>query len=489
MIRLIVGISELTPGWQSIFQQLGIEVEPIDFSKSLENSYSSLIINSEHAEEDLAKIYRFLNKTGGGCIFTKPVKHTFSRERTASNHRIEFPDEYESSVKSFYLGSGLVFTMDANPDEEWSSNNYKRKRFPFKKDYHPDELVSKINRHALSHTLLIQLKELHYHRKLPFIYKWHSPTKNPFFAFRVDTDFGNKKSISSLYNLAQEFNIRMTWFLHVQAHEEWLDYFQSFKNQEIALHGYEHGTSNSYEHIINNIERGKQKMIDAGLAPNGFCVPYSIWTDTLGDVLTTFDFDYSSEFTLGYDTDPFYPVHQSELHQTLQIPIHPICTGSLNRKKASPDEMIEYFEKVIAQKMSQNENVIFYHHPMQIGIEVWEVIFKKVKAEGLQSLTFSEIAEFWKNRVYANIEASYDPDALTLYCNSDSPELLLNVSLNSNEYYLIEASQINKPLTSFEVQETTTVRKQSDYEKKELSANKFQLLKTSILDWKNRRNL
>ena len=48
----------------------------------------------------------------------------------------------------------------------------------------------------------------------------------------------------------------------MRAHEKWIHHFSSLKKQEIALHGYEHGTSSSYEHIITNIQQGKQIIDD-----------------------------------------------------------------------------------------------------------------------------------------------------------------------------------------------------------------------------------
>lgn len=62
MIRLCVGISSLTPAWQSLFDQLGIQAEEIDFSKSLSLNYSCLIINDQHNRDELKKAETFSRK-------------------------------------------------------------------------------------------------------------------------------------------------------------------------------------------------------------------------------------------------------------------------------------------------------------------------------------------------------------------------------------------------------------------------------------------
>jgi len=489
MIRLSIGITNLTPGWTSLFQQMGILAEEINFSKSLASSYSALIINSDLDHSNIQKIHSFLTQSSGGLLLTKNYTTLFSSDRTSSQTKTELPKNYSSRIKSFYLSSGLIYCLKFDPDKEFSNNKYGRKRFPFKTDIHPDEIVSDVDRDSLRLSLEILFKELHYHRHLPFLSKWHSPTVKPFFAFRVDTDFGDKPSIQNLYALAGKHNIPMTWFLHVRAHEEWLSYFHAMKNQEIALHGYEHGTSKSYEHVINNIERGKQLMIDAGIEPKGFCVPYSIWNNTLAEILPKFNFKYSSEFTLGYDTLPFNPIHEHNQHPTLQIPIHPICTGSLGRKNASVDEMKEYFTITLEQNIAQLKNVIFYHHPLQPGLEIWDIIFKKVNDAGFTKLTFSEIADFWQKRQNAHIEAFFDMDSSTLQCESNTPDLFLNISTKPSEFHILEASKANSPLNSFDSIKTPPIKYLSSNTIKELNGNKFKLLKTSIMDWKNRIKL
>ena len=489
MIRLCIGISTISPGWQSLLEQIGIQFEEIDFSYNLAEKYSCLIINSRINQHALNKIYHYTNKHSGGILCTKIARTLFKKERILSNLILDVPHHLKKLIHSFYVGAGKLFSLDFEPDSEFKKNNSRRKRFPFKNGIHPDELVSSVDKASLKNAIEYVLHQLHYHRGVPYVSKWHSPAKKPIFAFRIDTDFGNKTSIQKLFDLANHYNIPITWFLHVKAHEDWLDFFHSFKNQEIALHGYEHGTSSSYEQISSNIEQGYQLMKDADLEPDGFCVPYSIWNNSLADVLNTYAFKYSSEFTLGYDTVPFFPIHREEKHSTLQIPIHPICTGSLNRNNIDEKGMLDYFEMILQKKLDQYNNVIFYHHPLQYGLEVWKSIFDQVNTYNLTKCTFSEIATFWKQRVKTNLDILFDRDTATLTCNTANQNLILKISTNSKNFYLLKASKVNKTLHSFEALPMPKNDDLSLSTYKELTGNRGQLLKSSILDWKNRKTL
>jgi len=61
------------------------------------------------------------------------------------------------------------------------------------------------------------------------------PDDMPLFIFRIDTDFADFNRIKALFILCEHYNISATWFVDVHS-KEILDYYGSFRNQEIALH-------------------------------------------------------------------------------------------------------------------------------------------------------------------------------------------------------------------------------------------------------------
>lgn len=509
MRNLCIGISNLTPGWNVVLEQIGVWYEEIDFDSDLIDSYSCLIIN-ETVSRDIKEVLKEYISSGGSVLETDKADIFYQKK---SDRKVDFL--LNDSDKALFSGipfidlyrkvtlipngkyfSGLIDLAEderaigflgLDPDEILSDYKYKRRRFPFKDDMHPDEIVSATDKSKVISLITILLKELHYRNGLPFVNKWSSPSEQPYFAFRIDSDFGDESSIRNLYSIGKQYDIPFTWFLHVEAHEDWLHIFREFEKDEIALHGYEHGTSDSYEHVFNNIEKGHQLLNDTQFDVSGFCAPYGLWNETLADVLTTFDYNYSSEFTAGYDGLPFHPVFENQIHPTLQIPIHPVCTGSLNRRHASINEMEHYFMEVLRTKASKHEPVIFYHHPMQPGAEIWKSIFAKVHELGLTPLSFSQIADFWKKRSNAHIKPRmFDEHILRI--ESDQPEILFQVSSDHHSFELYQnAAEIPLPVIA-----NKTINNHIEMGTElinELRSGRLKLLKTSILDWKNRRRL
>ena len=514
MRNLCIGIIELSPGWKSILDQIGVWYQQVDSFKDLLTSYSVIIVNKPVSPEEEEQLHAF--NDDGGSILETPSGDTFSHARftvakkvktLVNNYSIPFlqhipyldiynevqlyngQDNFSGLIDFERIQKGIVCNLGVNPDTLIADNSHIRKRFFFKEGSHPDELVSKVSKGALVDLISSLLKELHFQQGLPFINKWISPEEKPVFAFRIDSDFGDKESIQDLYSIASEYDIPMTWFLHVKAHEDWLASFHEFKEHEIALHGYEHGTSDSYEHLFSNIETGLQLLVDAGFNPEGFCVPYGIWNEPLAEVLQKFEFRYTSEFTIGYDALPFKPIHKNSELSSIQIPIHPICTGSLNRKSVSEEEMKEYFLNVFEAKVSSFQNTVFYHHPLQPGTQIWKEIFTKVNELGLTKLTFQEYASFWENRTKASCSAAINLENGELAFSGELEGIFVQVSKSHTSFELIKRTSEEQITSSANFEYHHSARKLTEQDIQLLKSNKLQLLKTSLLDWKNRIRL
>ncbi len=513
MKQLCIGIIELNTGWKILLDQIGVWHKEIDFAQDLASQYSVIIVNQSVTPEQEDQLHHFNDK--GGSILETPNGDLFSHARFTTKKKVQrlintrnipfldhipFLDVYGEA--DLYNGQdnfdglvdfekhelGVVCNLGINPDDLITNTDYSRKRFFFQHEKHPDELVSNSSKGYLADLISSILKELHFQQGLPFVCKWTSPKEQPVFAFRIDSDYGDKDSVKALNKIGAKHKIPMTWFLHVEAHEDWLSLFHEFEGQEIALHGYEHGTSTSYEHVLNNIERGVQLLKDAGFDPKGFCAPYGIWNDTLAEVLQKFEFEYTSEFSIGYDALPFLSTFENQELECLQIPIHPICTGSLIRRKADLKQMKEYFFEVMKNKLSRFEPVLFYHHPLQPGTEIWDDVFMKVNELGLTKLSFSEYSRFWKQRSSIHIEASIQPESKELVFKGNPADLLIQVSKSHSSFELLRADE-NGTIKSPGEFDYHAPNKPSKEEINQLTSNKLQLLKTSFLDWRNRKRL
>ena len=513
MKKLCIGIQELTSGWQVILDQVGVWYEKLSYKKDLSSSYSSIILNALITEKEEEKLHHFVEQ--GGTVLETQLGECFSFARFTTTKKVErilnhgkFPflrhipfldihtkaelyngqDDFKGLIDFEPYGKGAVCNLGINPDEIVANNKCVRKRFFFKTGMHPDELVSKVSKASLTELIVTILKELHFFQKLPFVCKWTSPKEQPIFAFRIDSDYGEESTVRALAGLGKKQNVPMTWFLHVAAHEDWLPVFHEFKAQEIALHGYEHGTSESYENIFNNIEKGLQLLKDADFDPKGFCVPYSIWNDSLAEVLQKFEFEYTSEFSVGYDGLPFYPIHNNELQSCLQIPVHPVCTGNLSRIHGTEEDMKDYFLQVLEAKLARFEPVVFYHHPLQKGMNIWEEVFMKINDLNLTKLSFLEYAAFWKKRLETQIEAVFDPNTRSLTFSKNNSDLFIQVSSDHASFELVKPGS-ESDLRNTHKFEYHTRTLPDNNTLNEMSSNRLQLFKISLLDRKNRKRL
>ena len=509
--RLCIGIQLRTAAWEAVLEQLGVWFEEINYDATdLNLQYSVIILNKSPNRTQRKILKDYLDQkgsileVGNSCVFTDSRNITSTNEKTIINDyresflshisHVDVHSKVQLHNKSVLMGGLLHIEEHENKNLAYlgadvgkllQKTGYARKRFFSPKGGHPDEIVSRTSKHELTQILKATLKELHFRRSLPYIEKWTSPASNPVFCFRIDSDYGDKESIDKLYQTINRHKKSATWFLHVEAHEDWLNHFHKFENQEIALHGYEHGTSDSYKKISRNVQLGQQALEKANFNSTGFCAPYGIWNKALKKTLSESNFDYSSEFTFGYDGLPLQP---SDKDLPLQIPIHPICTGSLNRHQYSIEDMKGYFEHVFRSKLSRFEPALFYHHPMQTGLPAINHLMELSDFHKFKNLTFSQFSTFWKERCEFNFQA-YLSEGRVLIENSTDPKKLIQVSFNHKEFDLIATEEDVIDLTK-----TSKLKYMKPYLPdpdvvSQMRTRNLRLLKTSLLDWKNRVRL
>ncbi len=508
--RLCIGIQNLDVAWRRLIHQLGIWVEEVDYSKELATNYSVIILNKKPDDQQKVSLKEYLEQQGSllemgvHAVFT-PKRNTTSAystflvndEADSIFAHVPYVDVYAPvrlhSSQRFYGGlidiqssreHNLAF-FGAPITALMQDRRYHRKRFFSPHHPFPDEIVSKVSKDSLSELFRTVLKELHFKRELPFIEKWASPTPKPAFSFRIDSDFGDKQSVISLYEVLQRNEIPATWFLHVEAHEEWLDLFQDFKHQEIALHGYEHGTSSSHKKTQQNIQKGKQLLEQAGFTPTGFTAPYGIWNAALRKSLESFSFKYTSEFTFYFDGLPLQPENEQ---LPIQVPVHPICTGSLSRKRYSADEMLAYFKFVLQNKRARYQPAFLYHHPLQPGLSVFDELFKNVYKMKFEPLNLHQFAQFWESRNAFSFTARMQDGRVFIEDSSDASKYL-QVSTGHHQFHLVQTSEDVVNLTNSTKFEYSKPYLPNPEQVKELKSNRFSLLKTSLLDWNNRIRL
>ncbi|MEK7251361.1 MAG: hypothetical protein AAB209_13170, partial [Bacteroidota bacterium] len=159
---------------------------------------------------------------------------------------------------------------------------------------------------------------------------------------------------------------------------------------------------------MKNISKARRKLEQAGISSPGFAAPFGIWNSELAKAIEKTVFEYSSEFSFAYDSLPVYPSNGEQTFLTLQVPIHPICIGSLRRIGYTEGQMKEYFRRVIEEKLLRDEPLFFYHHPTHHCCDVVQFIFQYVAEKGIENTTMLEYARWWKKRLSTRLEISFE---------------------------------------------------------------------------------
>ncbi len=435
--KLTIGILELTCGWDELLHQVGVDFKQVTSGIPIsKNEYALIIVNRVLSKAESGNITEFITQGGiiidmGYCI------PSFFKGRVTSRHlsycvandlpfkpSLGIIDIY-SKVKQFskasllnktlYINSyqkGLIAFLGIPVDSLLGDTRSKRKHFYAHTPRLPHEEVSCVSKGSLTRLLFFLMRHLFIKQGLPFVHKWFFPkTAKNVFLFRIDSDYGTKEQVERWYSIAKEHDIRYTWFLHVSAHEKWLTFFKTLADHEVAIHGYNHFTTNNYRKLVDNISHSKDRFEKEELAYSGYAAPYGLWGKELAQICEEFSFNYSSEFSYAYDSLPQFPTSLKKKSSVLQIPIHPICFGTLIKTLADEKAMHSYFKERISEQITLLNPLIFYDHLLHNHTSVLSDIFAYVKSLHISNLTFSEYATWWKSRNTMSYSATVCEDS------------------------------------------------------------------------------
>jgi hypothetical protein len=472
-VKIQIGLVTHSSGWEQLCAQEGVSFSTIDLAaQSLANECSLLIVNRTLSPNEREVVQQYLR--GGGAIvgYTDHLHKVADVEGTeqdlayvVADHNDVFPSVHlldlgvrglvprgantlRTDTNTFAIAAGplgggyavvLPFDVDALLHDARSAN----KNFYFTLDRLPSERVSLVSKGELRQLVHGAFQYLHHVRGIPYIHLWYFPRdlKNVF-AFRIDSDGASREDVDKLYEIGRENNVPLSWFLDVKSHEQWLSHFMYFVEQEIGLHCYEHQTYQSYDENLKNVAKGLQEMRRAGLQPTGFAAPYGIWNPELARAIDQSGFEYSSEFSYAHDTFPLFAEAGVLRFKTLQVPIHPICIGSMAKAGYSDDRMIEYFIKTIRLKLSRQEPLFFYHHPSHRNWDVVRWLFN-FRENGVEKTTLGEYARWWKRRIGVKYTASVDGEIVRIqYAGAPAPDDVWIRLINAkNEEVILPVSE------------------------------------------------
>lgn len=298
------------------------------------------------------------------------------------------------------LGGGVVVLLPFDPAHVFADTRAADRAFPALHDRLPTERVSRISRGELSSLIHDALAFLHHARSMPYAHLWYYPgLRRNVLSFRIDTDGAAQGDIDDLYAMLRAASVPATWFIDVAAHESWLAHFARCEGHEIGLHCYRHRIHDDLRDQENDWQRGLTLLRGAGFTVQGMAAPFGAWTPELGQVIDRLGLLYSSEFSYAYDARPLVPVLPGSRVRTLQVPVHPVSTGSLRRAGFSLPHMKDYFLGAADALIARELPLAFYHHPTQRAPGVFEALFDHCHARGIIPMRMDAIAAWWMERM------------------------------------------------------------------------------------------
>ena len=298
------------------------------------------------------------------------------------------------------VGKGLAIILPSGLIGALQDRRVRRKNFPSPfGERLPSERVAAVSAEGIRRVVSRALALLFHARGLPFLQLWPFPDgAQGLFGFRIDTDFGNEAEVRALQQLCERFEMPATWFLETRSPGDWFRLYGEMPGQEIAYHCYRHRVLSDAAAGREDFRQGLARLAGIGVCPQGYAAPYGEWHPELNRVLEENGFVYSSEFSLGCDNLPFYPLLGEQFSKVLQVPVHPISVGRLHWARHSEAGMAAYYLRVMEEKQQANEPVFFYHHPGQQRLAVFEKVFQEVRRRNLAVHSLGDYARWWQRR-------------------------------------------------------------------------------------------
>lgn len=468
--RLTIGIFEASPGWRILLGQCGTSFEEIVDPRALRpDRYSVVVLNRSVGTAAIAALEEYM-RAGGSVLDTVGLfARLDGRGVRVWRTRYLIPDDDDQLLRDLWnidlfvrtrrydgathlagtldiapRGAGWLASLGLPVDRLLTDSRRARKLFYAPSGTFPSEVVSLVSKGEVRRLVEIVLRRLHRLRGVPYVHAWYFPgDRRNVFCYRIDSDYGSREEIVRLYDIARRRKIPMTWFLHVQAHEEWLSLFRTFVGQEIAVHCYRHRTYSTYQENGSNIAEALWLLRRAGFDPHGFAAPNGVWNAGLGRAIRDHGFLYSSEFSLGYDDLPFFPPLSGGLSPVVQVPVHPVSVGNFLRVRGSSRDMIGYYASVIRRKLLRQDPLIFYHHPTHRADDVVESIADQVADAGVEAMSFADYAAWWIERARFQFSAEYDRGRLRVSGTFPEHPVFLRVEHGENRGFIDAAGEIS----------------------------------------------
>lgn len=516
--QLTIGILDLTNTWEILLDQIGVSYTEVRYKENLtNNNFGLIIINRVITNNEFGTITNFVKAGGaildmGYCVDRINDKGSCTEKKCAmiipQNMPFLFPQcviDLKTKIKVYSdalfldgsfsvdkMGKGYVSFLGLPIPSMLQDNRSTRKNFIANSPRFPSEEVATVSKGEITYLFFCVLRYLFIVRGLPFVHKWFFPGHSEsVFMYRIDCDDGTRKQIESKLQLAADTNMKFTWFLHLEAHKEFIDIFSEVGEHEISIHGYEHFTSRNYLVIKNDIDKSIKMIKKIGGNCQGYAAPYGLWNVTLDSVCNDVGFRYASEFSFGYDSLPIRPIIKNRISNVLQIPIHPIGIDALLFAKANDQKILNYFKNEIIRKKFLLQPVIFYDHLSHDRSNLLKNLFKMIHDESIPVLTFLEYTSFWEKREKLSFASFIDSNTNELrYKRANKDSACCLCVWESDDRYILTDSETGVNSSTDIERNVSSFNKNNTEMLKIVRKTSFRLKKLSMLNkllWRNRK--
>ncbi|MEK7749112.1 MAG: polysaccharide deacetylase family protein, partial [Bacteroidota bacterium] len=456
-MQLNIGILGDSPGWRLLLQQEGVPFSHV--GEEISGNHFSVVVIGDSVDEREAEGVRGYLKNGGAVLCSARIFAQLAGSQYANmNVRYLLPEpdsEFEDAglidirqkcrvpmnantlknergATTCYVGEfldGHVVALPFDIEAVMLDHRSAAKSFYSPTKRLPYEHVSVVSRGNVRRLIARALEILHHRRSMPYAHVWYYPRDSEsVFSFRVDTDRGTEEEIQQLYSVAGQHRVPMSWFIDAKSQAKMMPVFKRMEHQELGVHCFDHRVYKEFERNLENIGKALEVMRLAGIEPKGFASPFGKWNKGLARAVKEHGLKYSSEFSYDYDNLPSTPYFEDKFLCVPQIPVHPICIGSLKRQGYKDARMVQYFENILRQKLASRLPLIFYHHPKDGHHSVLEHVFNFIAGRRVPMMRFADYVEWWQERQTMNLRLSYEGSHLKTSGRPTSRDVFLRIT-------------------------------------------------------------
>ncbi|MFO7651409.1 MAG: hypothetical protein R6X13_08760 [bacterium] len=443
MIALLSG----QPHWRSLLQQEGVPYGAIDAATAVETTAPVLVLDRRPVGPELKTLDRQLRAGRAVLAGSDSIPVLLGRSRSRRVYiRFIAPDSSSQFSKLGLLdidqwthvpagaqagitdgGYGAVFVgsignapvaiLPFELEHLLSRTESATRHFHLVSGRSPAEAVSSVARGEVRRLIGNCLRGLLDRLGLPYVRLSPFPLGcRGLGALRVDTDEAIGAALDPMVDLARRLNLTFTWFINtsLMLGKTALPDALTDGRQDVQLHCYRHRAYSDYRRALSDIKTGLQYLAAADVRPSGYAAPYGEWSPGLQRAICDAGLDYSSEFGFAYDDLPVWPILGVDESRALQVPVHPICIGSLRRARATSEQMKQYYGELIQHRFARREPCLLYDHPASRQAGVLGTVLEDLRQTCGRWTTLTEYASWFRLRQRFAYTAEASPKRLSL---------------------------------------------------------------------------